>query len=184
MPKETKRLSSAQAALVEENYGLAIFAIKKHNDLEADFDELLGLAFEGLCEAAQTWKASDGCKFSPYAVSAILWKLAREKYTRRRRVRRFVSLDAPNPKIRLEDGEEDTTYLSRMTTDEGWDERAERRIDEARFETGLSDKEKNVLALLKQGLTLKQTGNLLEMSYENVRLIRNKIREKRRKAGL
>lgn len=181
--RPTTRLTEEQAALVEENFGLTIYAIKKHNDLNADFSELLGISLEALCEAAQTYEPAHGCKFSPYAVQAILWRLGHEKIKRIRRARRTVWLDAPKPNTDDEWDIEDT-YASTMTTDDGWVEQAEKRIDEERFEVKLTEKERNVLKLLKQGRTLSEVGDLLGVTHENVRTIRNKIREKHRKAGL
>lgn len=108
-------MTEEQAALAAENIRLCTFAVKKHNDLDADWDDLIGIAYEALCVATQTWEGQNGCEFNTYAVQAIMWKLAHARKGRLIRVKRHVSLEAQNAYIQGEDDELDTSLLARMT---------------------------------------------------------------------
>ncbi len=68
-------LNAQQRALVEENYNLIYFVLKKFNIDQNKFEDYEQVAALALCKAALAFDESKGFKFTTYAVNSMKYSL-------------------------------------------------------------------------------------------------------------
>lgn len=74
--KGAQALTPAQQALITENMlAYAEALVKKQTNNEAEFDELIAMAYLALCEAALNYNAQKGASFKTHATPYILKKI-------------------------------------------------------------------------------------------------------------
>ena len=82
--EQTKKLTTSEQREVENNAGLAIYAINQLGLSDNDVNDWYGVAMIALCKAAQKYDSNKGVKFSTYAMTVIMNALKTEMRKQKR----------------------------------------------------------------------------------------------------
>ena len=151
--------------LVEDNMNLVYFAISKYYPTYIHDEDIIQTGMVGLCQAAKRWEEGRGT-FSTFAVKCICNEINME-FRQRNKHKGVLSLDYEVesddgdkvPMIDLIVGEEDIAY-----------------IDLDSFSDQLSDSQKRIYALRRQGMSVSEISNTLGISqgviYQTLRKVK------------
>ena len=166
-----ERSEYAKEQLVLSNIGLVGMIMRQYGISTQDEDSFSD-GIVGLVKAVNGFNASRDCVFSTYAVLCIKHELFRP--FQKKRIKVTVSLDEPIP---LESG--DSVSFDDIVSDgKRFEDEIECAVTLKQFTEKLSEREREVLSLFKDGMTQSQTAKALGVSQAQISRTVRKMRDK------
>lgn len=173
MTNNKERLTEEQQELVSKNHNLIYAYAHKKNVSIDDYYDVLAI---GLCKAAKAFDKNRG-KFSTLAYRCMENELNLHwKSTKRKSVipeELVFSYDAP---INSADSDEDS--FTKFITGDCFNSEVLSNIVSEEFVESLSDKEKDIISFLLDGMTHKEIADTMGFKRQNVSYHLNNIRKK------
>lgn len=170
------KLNDEQRKLVEQNHNLIYSAMTKCGIRRQDFDDYYGFAAIGLCKAAIDYDESKAKSFSTYAYKCMRTEIMaydRWRLADKRDERLTVSYNQL-----MNDLDENEKEYSFLLSDEKNNEKNSNFWlifgDKIRI---LNNKDRMIIALKAQGYTIKEIGQVINISAPAVHKRLKKLRE-------
>ena len=164
-------MTDEQRKLASENHNLIYSFLNRYN---FDPEEYYGLAAIGLCKAAKLYDESKG-NFSTYAYRSMLNNIKHDLLYKSRSKRIPENLiDYYNSEFCNDNGEI-IEYLSLLTSDIDIEKEVLAKIVVETYMNELTDRDRLVLRLLSDGYTHMEIGEIVGISRNTVRKIRDRI---------
>ena len=161
--------------LIEDNMSLVYFIINKYYPTYIKDEDIVQAGMLGLCKAADTWNEDKGA-FSTYAAICIRNNI-RMEFRGRGKHQGVLSLDYELPET--EDGAIIT--LGDMVADERYSPEKVSTLDYDTFYDSLTDDEKKILDLSKNGLLQEEMATELGLTRSAVSMRKRTLKRKWRK---
>lgn len=172
-------MTKEQEQLVTDNHNLIYFFLNKWGKIleYSDMTDYYDICAIGLCKAAITYDSSKDVKFATYAGVCIENEIKMELRNRKKYSAPVYSLDMTFNNT--SDGTREISYKENITTGlSAYDEILPYQLDKI-----LNAREYKLVALILQGYTQVEIGNIIGISQAQVSRMFSKIKQKLLKGG-
>lgn len=167
-------MTDEQKQLVADNHNLIYSFLKKYR---LNIEEWYDVAAIGLCNAAINYNGSLSA-FATYAYTCMYSEFAKAyKFQHRKRCIPNDCITYYEHSLKGEDNK-DITYLDVIPSDENIEDEAIMRLDVNDTISKLSDREKQVVALLDSGYTQSKIAEIVGCSRQNISDIKIRLRKR------